>query len=458
MIRPIKGPPNTALRTWLFIGGTVAAAVALLVACLWVFGIGDAPWSFMLLTGLVALVRGREISELGGRVTFSMASVLPTAGVLLNGPGGAALFGVLAGLLDIGRVRPRAMFFNTAMYSLMGSISGLTYWSMNGDLHLASVERSHLLKPIIVPFFVALLIMGLVNAVLVSAIMRVNERVPFRTQALALISSTGVPYAVNGVLALLIALLWLPVGLRGYTVLLMAAPVMTGRWAFTQYGDERVAHERTVSSLVGALEAKAPAMAGQGAAVGEVSRAIATEMGMSAADIDAVATAGTLHDLGLLALPTALMDPEYALTAEDRERLREHPSVAVTMLQGISFVQGSLDAIAYHHARIDGTGYPEALSGLSIPVGARVVAVADAFVALRTPRVERPALTGEAALARIDRLAGTAFDPRVVAVLDRLVREGVTDERLVEGPTVRCDSALGHDEPVGSPPSTGIAP
>ena len=117
------------------------------------------------------------------------------------------------------------------------------------------------------------------------------------------------------------------------------------------------------------------------------------------------------------------------------------------LLHGISFVQASLDALAFHHERFDGTGYPDGLQGDQIPLGARVVAVADAFVALRTPRAGRPALGVYAALDQVDGMAGTVLDPAVVRVLP----PAVLSRRLWTAPEhvlpARADSVLAHDEP-----------
>ncbi len=410
----------------------------------------DVP-GLVALLALTLLNRPGWPSEIDRGVGFNVASLIPVAAFLVLGPTAAGIVGALAHLASAWRVPVRALAFNSAMYSVMGSLAGFTYLAMGGHVLLADVHGAKdLFAHGLVPLFVAEIVLVLVNALILCGIMVLSRHEPFRALFVSLVSSTGMPYLVTGGIALLLGVLWGPVGLDWVSTALVVVPVLTARWAFARYSDEREAKERTVAALLGAVETKSPGSTGQGARVGRLAAWVAEELPLGPDDIEAVRVAGALHDLGLLAVPTALLDPDRPVLPDEAALLRAHPTSAVRMLAGVTAFEGSLPAIAHHHERLDGTGYPDGLAGDDIPLGARVVAVADAFQALMTPRRERPALAVGQALARIDTLSGTAYDPVVVAALARALDRH--PEAGDAGPTLPAAlaSAIAHDEPAAA--------
>jgi signal transduction histidine kinase len=154
-----------------------------------------------------------------------------------------------------------------------------------------------------------------------------------------------------------------------------------------------------------------------------LARALARELGMPATDIDLVGYAASIHDIGMTRLEGLARRPTR-LAPEEREHLRRHPEVSVEILRPVEYVGTVRDIILGHHERWDGSGYPHALAGAEIPVGARVIAVVDAWESMVRGRPWRGALSREEAIAELGRGAGTQFDPAVVeAFLRVLARE-----------------------------------
>ena len=124
--------------------------------------------------------------------------------------------------------------------------------------------------------------------------------------------------------------------------------------------------------------------------------------------------AALLHDLGKIAVPKAILQKEGKLSEEEFRLIREHPVIGGEIVQEINLLQDMAPLIRHHHERMDGRGYPDGLAGKEIPLGARILAVADSYDAMRTDRPYRKGLTEAEAEAELKRHAGTQFDPEIV--------------------------------------------
>ncbi|MFS4093291.1 HD-GYP domain-containing protein, partial [Streptomyces sp. AF1A] len=232
------------------------------------------------------------------------------------------------------------------------------------------------------------------------------------------------PTAVHSLAGLMMAVLWRsPYG--PVAALLVLLPMWVSWWVFAQYHRERAAHQATIRALVQAVDIKDGYTRGHSERVGQASVMIARELGMDDDRVEVLRFAGILHDVGKLGVPTRLLRKDGPLTPEERRIIELHPEYGHEMVRGISFLGEARAAILHHHERLDGSGYPYGLVGTGIPECARVVAVADAFDAMTSTRSYRRARPVEAAVAELERCAGTQFDPRMVTALARaLSREG----------------------------------
>ena len=147
--------------------------------------------------------------------------------------------------------------------------------------------------------------------------------------------------------------------------------------------------------------------------VATLSAEIAAQLGLPAEEVELTRLAGSLHDLGKLAIPEEILRKPAMLSDAERLVLERHPQIGYRMLESLG-VDPIADWVLHHHERWDGSGYPDGLAEDRIPLGARIIFVADAFDAMTSNRLYREALTFEEAVAEVDRCAGTQFDPDVV--------------------------------------------
>jgi HD-GYP domain-containing protein (c-di-GMP phosphodiesterase class II) len=147
--------------------------------------------------------------------------------------------------------------------------------------------------------------------------------------------------------------------------------------------------------------------------------------------VERVRFGGIVHDVGKIGIPDSVLRKPGWLSDEDWAEMHRHPEIGARILRGAS-LDDIGEWVLAHHERPDGQGYPHGLEGNSIPLEARILAVADAFEAMTSDRVYRPALTPEAARDELVRCSGTQFDSRVVdAFLGVLEREGELGGDLV---------------------------
>jgi HD-GYP domain-containing protein (c-di-GMP phosphodiesterase class II) len=179
---------------------------------------------------------------------------------------------------------------------------------------------------------------------------------------------------------------------------------------------------QSLLGLANALEAKDPYTRGHSERVGAASRSLAQALGLPLHEAEMIGQAGLLHDIGKIGVPEAVLRKHGALDEDEWALMRKHPLIGAQIIAPFEFFAGGAVTIRHHHERCDGSGYPDGLAGEAIPIGARVVAVADVFDALTSDRPYRAALPQEAALDYLGRQAGRTLDARAVAAFVALAR------------------------------------
>ena len=149
--------------------------------------------------------------------------------------------------------------------------------------------------------------------------------------------------------------------------------------------------------------------------------AVCGEIGLGEGDVMAVRRAAELHDVGKLAIPDAILHKPGPLDDQEWEFMRRHTIVGERIVSSATSLQDVGPLVRSSHERWDGGGYPDGLAGEAIPLGARVIAVCDAYDAMTTTRAYRRAMSEADALAELRRCSGQQFDPRVVAVFERVI-------------------------------------
>lgn len=173
-------------------------------------------------------------------------------------------------------------------------------------------------------------------------------------------------------------------------------------------------YETMVVSLAFALEARDPYTKGHSDRVKRYCRAIASQMGLPTKQIQELERAASLHDIGKIAIPDAILGKPGRLTPPEFAQIQQHPEKSIDLIRLLPNPQNTLLAIRHHHERTDGKGYPDGLSNDNIPFEARILAVADAYDALTSERPYRTGFTHEEALRILKEKAGTQWDAKVV--------------------------------------------
>jgi HD-GYP domain-containing protein (c-di-GMP phosphodiesterase class II) len=144
---------------------------------------------------------------------------------------------------------------------------------------------------------------------------------------------------------------------------------------------------------------------------------------MSPEALEALKWASLLHDIGKIGIPEKVLNKPGKLTADEYALIKKHPMKGKTILEPIRHLSQSLTAVAYHHERYNGTGYPKGLKGEQIPLAARIIAVADTFDAITSSRsYSKPKLPREAMLV-LDQVSGTQLDARLVNIFKTVYRQ-----------------------------------
>jgi hypothetical protein len=181
---------------------------------------------------------------------------------------------------------------------------------------------------------------------------------------------------------------------------------------------------RLVDALRLAIETNQPQLAGSGMRVGAIADAVAGKLGHSTEQREALHIAALLRDVGQLGIDRAVLDRQGELSKVERQIVERHPLLGEAILSTIPYLAPAARIVRAHHERWDGSGYPYGLSGTDIPDGARVLAVADAYVAMTTPRAHRSALRPSEALGIILERRGRDFEPAAVDTLVSLAGTG----------------------------------
>ena len=178
-----------------------------------------------------------------------------------------------------------------------------------------------------------------------------------------------------------------------------------------------------VRTLNQAAEAREMAGPGHGEAVAQHAEAIGRELGLAAEELLDLVQAARLHDVGKILVPEPVLNKEEKLSRGDRALIEAHPELGARILEIVPGSTRMSSYVRHHHERFDGTGYPQKLRGEDIPLGARIIAVADAFAHITTDRPYAVKRTPSQALAELEKSSGTQFDGMIVRTFTSLMRQ-----------------------------------
>lgn len=407
------------------------------------------PLELALLCGLGIVAETIPRSEVLESTGLSFLSIVITAAVALVGSVGAALVGVAAFLCALRSEPLPVRLFNAGMTGLLGAVSGVVYLAAGGQFP-EDVNRGpwSLIAHVGAPMVAANLVYVVVNALLMSGVIRLTSPVPIRENLWRLLNSSGPAILGHGVLAFLLVVLLRRGSVGPLAALLILAPLLGAQWAYSQLADQRRTRGGAIDALATTAEVSGGSNRGQGERVAAIAALIARSESLSHQQVDTLMSAARLHDLGMIGEPFALLSRPAPFDDAAVSALTAHPARSVRMIRQIEFLSNTFAVIRHHHERIDGCGYPDGLVADAIPVLSRVLAVADAFDALTIASRGRTPLTPPEALAELQRRAGAQLDGRFVDAL----RRGFEDEQELRLAAERASKAeasteVNHDDP-----------
>ncbi|MFC1914549.1 HD-GYP domain-containing protein, partial [Chloroflexota bacterium] len=170
-------------------------------------------------------------------------------------------------------------------------------------------------------------------------------------------------------------------------------------------------YKSTIKALVAAIDAKDPYTSGHSQRVAEYAMLGAAMISLPYEELQDIEFGGLLHDIGKIAIEASILSKPGDLTSEEWSVMHRHTIIGASIINGIPFLEKARECVLYHHERYDGSGYPEGLKGEAIPIGARLVAVADAFDTMTSERSYHGAVDADRALSELRRCSGTQFCP-----------------------------------------------
>ena len=168
-----------------------------------------------------------------------------------------------------------------------------------------------------------------------------------------------------------------------------------------------------IECLIAAVEARDPYTSGHSTRVADISLSLAQAMGFRGGPLETIHMAAHMHDIGKIGVPDEVLTKEGSLTDAEWRLIQMHPRIGYDILSRSEALSDIADIVLHHHERWDGKGYPFGLKGDAIPLGSRIIAVADAIDAMLSPRPYREAMTVDACMHQIQINSGTQFDRRI---------------------------------------------
>jgi HD-GYP domain-containing protein (c-di-GMP phosphodiesterase class II) len=382
----------------------------------------------------------------------STSFITQIASVLIFGGWWGSVITALSTLLgEIARNNPPLkIVFNVSQRILAISLATLVYQRLGGELPAAylsetAILSSHLVQRDLGLFFSLSFVYFVVSWAAVNSVIVLSSERAFRE--VWNLNTRGVLMydLVASMVAILVAWLytrfdlWLGFGSLG--LIGVVVPIIAVRHVYGLYHQLEHSGQELLQVMVKAIEARDPYTSGHSVRVSEMSRAVAVELGLPARAIEEVETAALLHDVGKIHEEFApLLRKEGRLTDEETALMQTHSAKSADLVGIISKFHGFIhESVRHHHERWDGQGYPDGLSGKGIPLGARIILIADTIDAMTTDRPYRKRLPVEVVLAELQKCKGSQFDPELIDVVvasvavRRLIIGATTSTELQEG-------------------------
>ena len=361
----------------------------------------------------VGLPRGSGFVTLGFPIIY--------AALLSSGPvvaGWAAVCGALLGVGLSKRLALYKVFFNGAQLVLSVSAAWIIYRRMGGVLITAGS-----LAPFLAIVACALAYF-LVNTFSVSTAIAFEEKTSPLDMWLINFKWSVPNYLAQTPVGFLMALIYKWIG--WWAILFFLFPLFVAYYAYKLYMDMRRQHLSTIQALAAAVEARDPYTEKHSERMADYAVATARELGLSLGRAEVIRYAAILHDIGKIGINDKILGKQRELTPQEWAKIRKHPRIGKDILTQITSLNQASELIYSHHERYNGKGYPGKLKGEDIPIGAKILAVIDAYDAMISKRPYRPAYSAKEAIDELKEKAGVQFDGKVVDAFLKVLNRHAT--------------------------------
>ena len=380
------------------------------------------PVFFLVLFALIGEIYEVEVLP---KAYFSVSTAIYVGSLIIGGLPLALIVAIPSLILSETFIRLESFPEKASLYSVFQKISfntaQIVIAIMAGYLAFEYVGGSA--PPFTAPYdyvppLLSFLTFTVVNVFLVSGVISLTEGANFYYQLKFNLRNLHIHVLSLGVLSILIAVTYAS---SQWNLFLVAVLLLLVNRSLRGYVKLRKQAEQTFEKVMDLLEKRDPYTRDHSESVGGLSEKIADRMMIHPEEKANIVSAARVHDIGKLGIPDSILLKEDDLNEEEWETMQEHPVISADIISDLEIYDDAVDIVRYEHERWDGSGYPEGLEGEDIPLGSRIVAVADVWDALRTERPYRGPLSVEEARAEIKEMSGVKLDPEVVDALIEVI-------------------------------------
>lgn len=396
----------------------VLAALALGAVLFSVLDTGNQmQWlAVLLLVTVVALLDAKPLMLFGEKIEISLSGSIKFAAILVY-PAPVVILGTFVGTLlgELPAKRPWfKKLFNAAQMTVAYGATALVFRAIHQPQTTLFGSPQN---------FLALALAGatqfLVNWTLVSLIVSLASKIPLWSVWIQNTRQVGWYELTTPTLGTILAILWL---YNPLSIILIGIPLLVIRHSYgVAVQLQRQTHD-ALRALMQVIDVRDHHTSEHSQRVSDHAQSIAKALGLPPEEIEVIAPAALLHDLGKVGMADDILFNPKLLSPAERKRAQAHAEVGGMLLSKFPLFDRGADFVKHHHERYDGKGYPGGLQGEAIPLGARIISVADSYQAMTEDRPYRRALTPEEAIAQLVEGRGTQFDPRVADAFIRALR------------------------------------
>ena len=393
----------------LYVGSLVAASLLLFAYSLLLIWEQPFPWTGLFFFAIIAIITEAMPVRLPRGGTISVTFAVDFACLLLFGPAVVSVVNVFSYLFcslpNEEKVPIIKKTFNISQGIISAASAGIAYKLSGGEFGQVSYEY-------LVPIIIAAVVYFVINTTAVTIVISMVEGIsPWG------IWLTNMRYFVPNTLALaplglFMAGVYQSWGWLGIAIFFI--PLMLARHSFKLYMNMREVFLNTIKALSLAIDAKDNYTRGHSERVAGYSVEIARALKLPEDQVETIRYMALLHDIGKIGIEEHILNKHGQLTNEEYARVKEHAVIGANIVKEVERLGDAYLSVRHHHERFDGAGYPDGLKGEEIPLGARIIAVADTFDAMTSDRVYRKGLARDVAINELKRVVGRQLDTVVV--------------------------------------------